>query len=71
LTYVTLYIAKTFIIDYFVMGYELETVAATAAIKGTTSAINGIIAVAASLLLNATIRPGLKRAGLNEKLGVQ
>ncbi len=69
-TYVTLYLSKTFIINYLIYGYELETVLATMVTKGTTSLVNALIAVTASVVLNAAIRPALEKANLVDKLGI-
>ena len=70
-TYTVLYIAKTIIINYFVMQVEWETVAATVATKGSVSAVNAVVASVASILLNFALRPALKQAGLFDKLGVK
>lgn len=63
-TYVLLYVGKTFVMNYWVEGYELETVLATVATKGTASAVNGIIAVVGAVLLARAIRPALEKAGI-------
>lgn len=70
LTYVALYMLKTYGIERLVKGYELETVLITMATKGTVSLVNAMIAVVASLLLAAAIRPALKKAGLAQKTGL-
>ena len=59
-----LYVGKTFVMNYWVEGYELETVLATVATKGTASAVNGIIAVVGAVLLARAIRPALEKAGI-------
>ncbi|MEA4912508.1 MAG: ECF transporter S component [Oscillospiraceae bacterium] len=69
-TYVALYMAKTFVINYWVYQYELQTVLTTMITKGTTSLVNALIAVTASVLLNTAIRPALEKAGLTERIGV-
>ena len=38
--------------------------------KGTTSLVNALIAVAASVALNSAVRPALEKAGLADRLGV-
>ena len=67
-TYVVLYIAKTIINQYFILQVEWPTVYAGAIIKGTTSLINGLVAVVVSLLLAEALIPALKRAGLLDKV---
>lgn len=69
--YTALYLAKTFIINYWIFGYELETVMITLATKGTVSAVNGVIAAAAAIALNAALRPALRRAGIFDSLGLR
>jgi len=64
LTYVILYVIKTFVQNRVVLGYELETVYATMLTKGVTSLVNGIIAVIFAVLLNAALRPALISAGI-------
>ncbi len=71
LTYVVLYTVKNYIRDYLILGLEIETVVATLVIKSTTSLTNGVIAVVASLLLSAAIKPALKRTSLGQRLGVR
>lgn len=66
--YVVLYIGKTFIMNYLILGNKLEAVIAVTITKGTTSLINAIIAVIASLAIVLAIRPALKAAGLFDKL---
>ena len=70
LSYVALYVGKTFVVERLVKGYELETVLVTMTTKGTVSLVNALIAVAASLLLAAALRPALKKAGLADKAGM-
>ena len=67
-TYVILYIGKTFIMSYFILSKEFSVVVAATITKGTTSLINAIIAVIASLVIVLAIRPALKSAGLFKKL---
>ena len=66
LTYVILYVLKTFIQNRLIYGYEMEAVMATVVTKGITSLVNGIIAVVAATLLNQAVRPALKKAGILE-----
>ena len=63
-TYVILYLGKTFIEDYFVMGIPLNTVWLTVTQKGLVSTVNGIIAAVVSVPLYMTLKPLLKRAKL-------
>ena len=63
-TYVILYLGKTFIEDYFVMGIPLNTVWLTVTQKGLVSTVNGIIAAVVSVPLYLTLKPLLKKAKL-------
>lgn len=64
LTYVILYVLKTYVQNRLILGYEAQTVYATMLTKGVTSLVNGIIAVVFAVILNAAIRPTLKEAGI-------
>lgn len=64
ITYVILYLGKTFIEDHFVMGLALDAVLLTVAQKGLVSTVNGIIAAVVSVPLFLTLRPLLKKANL-------
>ena len=66
LTYVVLYVLKTFIQNRLIYGYEMEAVMATVITKGVTSLVNGIIAVVAATILNRAVRPALIKAGILE-----
>jgi uncharacterized membrane protein len=66
-TYVILYLGKSFIEDHFVLGLPLEAVILTVAQKGLVSTVNGIIAAVVSVPLYMTLRPLLKRANLISK----
>ena len=63
-TYVILYLGKSFIEDYFVMGVPLNTVWLTVSQKGLVSTVNGIIAAAVSVPLYLTLKPLLQKAKL-------
>ena len=63
-TYVVLYLSKSFLEDYFVLGLPIEAVMLTVAQKGLVSTINGIIAAAVSVPLYLTLKPLLQRANL-------
>ena len=64
ISYVILYLGKTFIESYFIMGIPLNTVWLTVTQKGLVSTVNGIIAAVVSVPLYVTLRPLLKRAKL-------
>lgn len=68
ISYVILYITKTFIMNYFIIGDKLEAVIAVTITKATVSSVNAIIAFIASLALALAIRPALKAAGIFRKL---
>lgn len=63
-TYVILYLGKSFIEDYFVLGLPLDAVMLTVTQKGLVSTVNGIIAAVVSVPLYLTLRPLLQRANL-------
>lgn len=66
LSYCVLYIGKTIIMQRFVYGLPWEGVWPIVAVKGTVTLTNGLIAVAASLILYYTLSPALKRAHIIE-----
>ncbi len=66
-SYVILYLGKSFIEDYFVLGLPLEAVTLTVTQKGLVSTVNGIIAAVVSVPLYMTLAPLLKRANLISK----
>lgn len=66
--YVVLYISKTIILQYVILGSKWEAVAAVAGTKFVVSSVNGFIAVIASIALLLSIRPALKAAGIFDKL---
>ncbi len=68
ISYVILYVCKTFIMNYLIIGNKLEAVIAVTITKGTVSLTNSIIAIIASLALSLAIRPALKAAGIFRKL---
>ena len=68
LTYVALYMLKTFILNRFVYGYPLDAVGATMVAKLIPSLINaGFASVVAPLFYHAVV-PGLQKAGLLERM---
>lgn len=68
LSYVALYMLKTFIAQRFVFGFPPETVWATMLSKLPASLINAVVAMIVAPILYAAIRPALKKNGLLEKL---
>jgi hypothetical protein len=62
LTYVALYTVKTVIMQRLVYGLPWAGVWPIVAVKTSVSLINGLIAVAASLILYSALRPALERA---------
>ena len=62
--YVLLYMAKTYITNRYVYGYEPETVWMTTYTKGGASFLNGVIAAVCSALLYTALAPALRGAGL-------
>lgn len=64
ISYVLLYLAKSFIEDRFVLGLPLDAVWLTVTQKGLVSTVNGIIAAVISVPLYLTLRPLLRRAKL-------
>lgn len=68
LSYVVLYMLKTFIYQRFVYGYPMDTTWATMLSKLPASLINAVAAFIAAPILYAAVRPALKNAGLLKKL---
>lgn len=66
--YVTLYVSKTFITSYFIIGEHLEAVLSVVAVKGSVSLVNGIIAVIVSMILATAIIPQLKSTEIFKKI---
>lgn len=66
LSYVVLYLGKTFIVEYLVMGNPWQTVVGVLITKGTTSLINALLAMVVSVILYYMIEPALKSAGVLE-----
>lgn len=64
LSYIALYLGKTFIVEYLVMGNPWQTVAGVLITKGTASLINALLAMVVSVILYYMIEPGLKSAGI-------
>lgn len=68
LTYVVLYMLKTFIYQRFVYGYPMDAVGATMVAKLVPSLINAAVAVVAAPVFYHVLRPALRSAGVWEKL---
>jgi len=64
ISYVILYLAKSYIEDRFVLGLPLDAVWLTVTQKALVSTVNGIIAAVVSVPLYLTLRPLLRRANL-------
>ena len=64
LSYVVLYLGKTFIAQYLIMGNPWQTVAGVLITKGTTSLINALLAMVVSVILYYMMYPSLKKSGL-------
>ena len=68
LTYVALYMLKTFVFQAYVYGYPMDAVWATMLSKFIPSLINAVFAMIAAPVLLRAIYPMLKSAGLLEKM---
>lgn len=63
-SYVCLYLGKSFIEDFFVLGLPLEGVMLSIGTKAITSTVNGIIAAVVSVPLCLSLKPTLRKAKL-------
>ena len=63
-SYVILYLGKTFIVQYLVMGNPWQTVAGVLVTKGTASLINALLAMVVSVFLYYLLEPSLKKANI-------
>ena len=68
LTYVGLYMLKTFIYQKFVYGYPMETAWVTMGSKLPGSLINAVAAMVVAPVLYTALRPALERSGFLNKL---
>lgn len=68
LTYVALYMLKTFVFQMFVYGYPMETAVVTMGSKLPASLINAVAAMIAAPILYTALLPALKRAGQLDKM---
>lgn len=68
LTYVVLYMLKTFVYQKFVYGYPADAVLLTMGSKLPGSLINALAAMVVAPIFYTGLRPALERAGLLQKL---
>ena len=68
LTYVALYMFKTFVYQFFVYGYPMETALLTMGEKLVASMINAVVAMIAAPVLYTALSSALDRAGLLKKM---
>ena len=68
LTYVALYMLKTFIYNKFVYGYPLDAVGATMVAKLIPSLINAAVAIVAAPLFYHAVLPALRSSGLLNRM---
>ena len=64
LTYVCLYMLKTFIYNQFVYGYPMDVVLETMLSKFIPSIINAVVAIVASPIFYHAVLPALRASGL-------
>lgn len=70
LCYTLLYLTKTLVVNYYILGNAWETVEATLITKGTVSLVNSLVAAVLSVVLNRLLRRALSGAGLSEDLEI-
>ena len=68
LTYVALYMLKTYVYNRFVYGYPLDAVGATMLSKLIPSLINAAVAIVAAPLFYHAVLPALKSSGLLNRM---
>lgn len=68
LSYVAMYMLKTFVFQMFVYGYPMETAVVTMGSKLPASFLNAIAAMVAAPVLYAAVLPALRQAGQLEKM---
>ena len=68
LSYVALYMLKTFLYRRFIYGYTMDAVWATMLSKLPASLINAAFAIVVAPILYGALRPALQKAGLLEKM---
>ncbi len=64
LSYVILYLTKSFIMMYYIEAQAIGAVQVQLVTKGVTSLTNALLAVIASVILAQMLRPYLRRAGI-------
>ena len=67
-SYVLLYMLKTFVYQRFVYGYPMETVWVTMLSKLPASLINAAVSVIAAPMFYTALAPALRRAGLLKRI---
>ncbi len=65
ISYVLLYLLKSFVEDHFVLGLPLDAIWITVVQKGVASCINGVIAAAVSVPLALALSPAVDRLKLH------
>ena len=68
LTYVALYMLKTFVYQRFIYGYPVDAVWVTMGSKLPASLLNAVAAMVAAPILYSALRPALERAGQLRKM---
>lgn len=68
LSYVAMYMLKTFVFQLFVYGYPVETAVVTMGSKLPASLLNAAAAMAAAPVLYTALFPALRRTGQLEKM---
>ena len=68
LTYVALYMLKTFVYQFFVYGYPMETALLTMGEKLVASLINAVVAMIAAPILYTALSRALEHGGLLKKM---
>lgn len=71
LTYVFLYMLKTFIYNRFVYGYPMDAVWATVLSKFIPSLINAGVAIVAAPVFYHAVLPALRATGLLKRMGAE
>ncbi len=67
--YVVVYLAKNFIYQYWMLRNPIETVMTLLMVKGSSSLINGLIAVVVAMLLRPVFIAAMHSSGIDGKLG--
>lgn len=66
--YVIVYLFKNFINEFYFLRNPIETVIAKLVIKGSSSLLNGIIAVIVAIILLPVFQKAMKASGISEKI---